>query len=99
MQDRRRFTEILKSPRPRRLGRRGSRRLATSVLVVAGTCWIWDLAGRPTDLDGRYMLANALGIGLMLVVVKVWIPWSVSACRRSRSSITPGRCGKSSARS
>ncbi len=77
-EDRRRFTEILKSHDRVALGIEVLVVLATSVLVVAGTCWIWDLAGRPTDLDGRYMLANALGIGLILVVIKVWIPWSVS---------------------
>jgi CBS domain containing-hemolysin-like protein len=52
--------------------------LATSIVVVAGTCWAWQTAGRPDRPMWWLVLLDALCLGLIAAAAVVWIPWAAS---------------------
>jgi CBS domain containing-hemolysin-like protein len=73
-----RFGEILREHDRVALGVEILVVLATSLLVVAGTYWVWETAGRPTPPQWWLLLLDALLLGLIAAAAIVWIPWAAS---------------------
>lgn len=72
------FSDVLRSHDRVALGLDVLVVLATAVLIVSGTAWGWRKSGVELPVTASLVISEALILGLVLVAIRVSVPWTAS---------------------
>jgi CBS domain containing-hemolysin-like protein len=73
-----RLSEILKRHDRVGLAAETLQVVATAVVAIAGSVWLWTINEQMTSLNGPTFVSTIVIGSLILLLIEIWIPWAVA---------------------